>query len=47
MIINSRDLDEIRSLALEGGLKTLADDSFEKVRAGLTTVDEVRRVIDV
>ena len=47
MIINSRDLDEIRSLALEGGLKTLADDSFEKVRAGLTTIDEVRRVIDV
>ncbi|MBQ7454651.1 MAG: type II/IV secretion system protein [Selenomonadaceae bacterium] len=47
LIINSRDLDEIRSVALESGLKTLSDDAFDKVRAGLTTLDEVRRVVEI
>ena len=45
LILNSRDLDEIKTFALENGLKTLADDALEKVRAGLTTLDEVRRVL--
>lgn len=45
LILNSRDLDEIRAVALEAGLKTLADDSLEKIRAGLTTLTEVRRVL--
>lgn len=45
LILNSRDLDEIKTSALENGLKTLADDALEKVRAGLTTLDEVRRVL--
>ncbi|MBR2774305.1 MAG: type II/IV secretion system protein [Selenomonadaceae bacterium] len=45
LILNSRDLDEIRACALESGLKTLADDALEKVRAGLTTLNEVRRVL--
>lgn len=45
LIINSRNLDEIRACALDGGLKTLADDAREKVRAGLTTLDEIRRVL--
>ena len=45
LIINSRDLDEIRNCALEGGLKTLADDALEKIRAGLTTPDEIRRIL--
>ena len=45
LILNSRDLDEIRNFALDNGLKTLADDALEKVRAGLTTLDEVRRVL--
>lgn len=45
LILNSRDLDEIRACALEGGLKTLATDALEKVRAGLTTLDEVGRVL--
>lgn len=45
MILNSRDLDEIKTCALEAGLKTLADDALEKVRAGLTTLNEVRRVL--
>ena len=45
LILTSRNLDEIKSSALETGLKTLEDDACEKVRAGLTTVDEVRRVL--
>ncbi|MBQ4494958.1 MAG: type II/IV secretion system protein [Selenomonadaceae bacterium] len=45
LILNSRDLDEIKACALESGLKTLADDARDKVRAGLTTLNEVRRVL--
>ena len=45
LIINARNLDEIRTCALKGGLKTLQDDADEKIRAGLTTPDEVRRVL--
>ena len=47
LILNSRDLDEIKNFALEAGLKTLTDDANEKVRAGLTTLEEVRRVLGV
>ena len=46
LILNSRDLDEIRTAALEAGLKTLADDATEKVRAGLTTEEEINRVLN-
>ncbi len=46
LIRNSRDLDEIKAAALESGLKTLQDDALEKVRAGLTTLEEVHRVLD-
>ncbi len=45
LILTSRDLDEIRSIALDAGLKTLADDALEKIRAGVTTLAEVRRVL--
>ncbi|MBR0261457.1 MAG: type II/IV secretion system protein [Selenomonadaceae bacterium] len=47
LILNSRNLDEIKTFALESGLKTLEDDALEKVRAGLTTLDEIRRVLGV
>lgn len=47
LVISSRDLDEIRAYALDSGLKTLADDASEKIRAGLTTLNEVRRVLNV
>ncbi|MBE8952313.1 MAG: type II/IV secretion system protein [Quinella sp. 1Q7] len=47
LIRTSRDLDEIRTSALESGLKVLADDALEKIRAGLTTLAEVRRVADI
>ena len=45
LIRTSHDLDEIKASAIDGGLKTLKDDALEKVRAGLTTIDEVRRVL--
>ena len=45
LIRMSRDLNEIKSSALDAGLKTLADDAAEKIRAGLTTPAEVRRVL--
>ena len=45
LILNSRDLDKIRETALSGGLKTLAADGLEKVRAGLTTLEEVRGIL--
>ncbi len=46
LILSSRDLDAIRNAALEAGLKTLADDATDKIREGLTTLDEVRRVLN-
>lgn len=45
LILTSRDLDEIRNAAFDAGLKTLADDASEKVRAGVTTLAEIRRVL--
>ena len=45
LILASRNLDEIKTSALETGLKTLADDALEKVRAGLTSHAEIRRVL--
>jgi len=46
LIRTSRDLDEIRTAALDSGLKTLAVDALEKVRAGLTTPAEIHRVLN-
>lgn len=45
LILTSRDLDKIRRTALDGGLKVLAADGVEKVRAGLTTIDEIQRIL--
>ena len=45
LILNSRDIDEIRNAALEGGLETLAIDGIKKIRAGLTTIEELQRVL--
>jgi general secretion pathway protein E len=35
---------QVKSTAVEGGMATLRDDGIAKVRAGLTTTDEVMRV---
>ncbi|HEX8949462.1 MAG TPA: zinc ribbon domain-containing protein, partial [Dissulfurispiraceae bacterium] len=36
---------EIMNLAKAGGMKTLIDDGIEKVKAGITTLEELLRVI--
>jgi len=38
-------LSELRRLAMAGGLTTLKADGMEKARAGITTIDEVERVV--
>ena len=45
LILNSKDLDKIRESAIEGGLKTLAADGLQKVREGLTTLEEVQQIL--
>ena len=45
MTVDRRPSDEIKKVAIEQGMSTLRDDGFEKVRLGLTTLDEVMRVV--
>ena len=45
LILNSKSLDRIQDAALEGGLKTLIVDGVEKVRAGLTTFEEIQNIL--
>lgn len=45
LILNSKDLDKIKNAAFENGLKTLAEDGLQKVREGLTTLEEVRQIL--
>ncbi|MCU1306897.1 MAG: hypothetical protein JWN45_1592 [Acidobacteriaceae bacterium] len=37
--------DEIRNLARSGGMKMMQEDALNKVKAGITTIDEVLRVV--
>jgi type IV pilus assembly protein PilB len=43
--VNHASGDEIARIAIEQGMKTLRDDGFEKVRMGLTSIEEVMRVV--
>ena len=45
LTVKRAPLSEIRAAALAGGMKTLKMDGFQKVLAGLTTVEEVMRVV--
>ena len=45
LILYSKDLEKIRQTALKNGLKTLAVDGVEKVRAGLTTLEELQIIL--
>ena len=45
MILKFSSIDEIKRTALENGLVTLPDDGIKKAAEGLTTLDELRRVI--
>jgi type IV pilus assembly protein PilB len=45
MVVEHRPSDEIRRLAVEQGMRTLRQDGMEKVKLGLTTLEEVLRVV--
>ncbi len=44
-ILNRVSAAELKRLAMQNGMTTMIDDGFEKVRSGLTTTEEVLRVI--
>ena len=44
LIIEKTGASVIRQKAIQGGLKTLRDDGWEKVKKGITTIEEVVRV---
>jgi len=43
-IISKAPSDEIRKLARSAGMATLMEDGIEKIKQGITTVEEVLRV---
>jgi type IV pilus assembly protein PilB len=45
MAVERRPSDEIKNVAVEQGMLTLRQDGMEKVRLGLTTLEEVLRVV--
>lgn len=47
LIARRSPLDELRKLALENGFETLADDGVRRILEGLTSLEEVMRVIDL
>lgn len=47
LAINKPTADQVKSLALESGMRTMRDHAAEKVLAGLTSIDEIRRKVFV
>jgi type IV pilus assembly protein PilB len=45
MAVERRPSDEIKKVAIEQGMRTLRRDGQEKVLQGLTTLEEVLRVV--
>ncbi len=45
LAVERRPSDEIKKVAIEQGMKTLRRDGMDKVRLGLTTLEEVMRVV--
>jgi type II secretory ATPase GspE/PulE/Tfp pilus assembly ATPase PilB-like protein len=46
MIIAKRPANEIKQRAIESGMRILYDDGIEKVKNGVTTVEEILRVTE-
>jgi len=44
LIVEKTGANIIRQKAIQGGLKTLREDGWEKVKKGITTIEEVLRV---
>jgi type IV pilus assembly protein PilB len=45
LCVENRSADVIMRQALDEGMLTLRDDGFEKVRMGVTSVEEIMRVV--
>ena len=45
MIASKASEGEIRQTAIAEGMKTLGENALEKVRMGITTLEEIRRVV--
>ena len=45
MTVENASTDELRAQAVAEGMKTLRDDGFEKVRMGVTSIEEIMRVV--
>ncbi|MEE9297925.1 MAG: ATPase, T2SS/T4P/T4SS family [Acidimicrobiia bacterium] len=45
LAVERRPSDEIKAVAIEQGMRTLRQDGLEKVKLGLTTLEEVLRVV--
>jgi len=45
MAVGRRPSDEIKKVAMAQGMRTLREDGMEKVRLGLTSLEEVLRVV--
>jgi len=43
MILHGKSSDSVRKVAIEEGMKTLRDDGIEKIRQGVTTIEELMR----
>lgn len=44
-VVRKADASEIRHIAIKNGMTTMVEDGFQKALAGLTTIEEVLRVI--
>jgi type II secretory ATPase GspE/PulE/Tfp pilus assembly ATPase PilB-like protein len=44
LAIERASADQIRRVAVQQGMQLLQQDGFEKVRAGMTSIEEVARV---
>jgi type II secretory ATPase GspE/PulE/Tfp pilus assembly ATPase PilB-like protein len=47
MILNASGDDAIKQHAVKNGMKTLLKSAVEEVLNGVTTLDEIMRVVDV
>jgi len=47
LILNRAPASTIANKAMEGGMRTLRTDGWNKVKAGLTTIEEVLRVTQI
>lgn len=45
LTVERRSADDIRRVAIEQGMDTLREDGMDKVAKGLTTIEEILRVV--